>query len=85
MVYAWNMKGVKPSFAPHRELTTLELPKGTVLEIELVYEITGKVRTEISCIMFILQISIAMTISCKIIGSSMDHSQHSHLFCGKGS
>ena len=84
MVYAWDMKDVKPLFTTHYKLTTLELPKGTVLEIEMVYEMTGKVSTEINCIMFILQISLAMTI-CKIIGSSMDHSQHSYLFCGKGS
>ena len=59
MVYAWNMKGVKPSFTPHHKLTTLELPKGTVLEIELVYETTGEVSTEINLIMFVLQLSLA--------------------------
>ena len=47
MVYAWDMKSVKPSFTTYRELTTLELPKGTVLEIELVYEMTGEVSTQI--------------------------------------
>ena len=45
MVYAWDMNGLKPSFKTHRELTTLELPKGTVLEIELVHEMTGEVST----------------------------------------
>ena len=60
MVYVWDMKGVKPSFTPHNhKLTTLELPKGTVLEIELVPEMTGEVSTEIYCVMFTLQLDLA--------------------------
>ena len=50
------MRSVEPSFTTHRELTTLELPKGTVLEIELVYKMAGEVSTEINCIMFTLHI-----------------------------
>ena len=52
------MKGVKPWFTLHK-LTTLELPKGTVLEIELVSEITGEVSTEIHRVMFTLQLGLA--------------------------
>jgi hypothetical protein len=45
MVYAWDMKGSKPSFAPKmKELNGLELPKGTVLEVEFVHELQGEVR-----------------------------------------
>ena len=45
MVYAWDMKGSKPLFAPKmKELNGLELPKGTVLEVEFVHELQGEVR-----------------------------------------
>ena len=47
MVYAWDMKGstCKPSFTPKvKELNGLELPKGTVLEVEFVPELRGEVR-----------------------------------------
>ena len=45
MVYAWDMKGNKPLFAPKvKELNGLELPKGTVLEVEFVHELQGEVR-----------------------------------------
>ena len=45
MVYAWDMKGIKPTFAPKvKELNGLELPKGTVLEVEFVQELQGEVR-----------------------------------------
>lgn len=44
-MYAWDMKGSKPSFAPKmKELNGLELPKGTVLEVEFVHELQGEVR-----------------------------------------
>ena len=44
MVYTWDMKG-KPTFSPRvKELNGLELPKGTVLEVELVQELQGEVR-----------------------------------------
>ena len=44
MVYAWDMKGSKPSFAPKpKEFNGLELPQGTVLEVELVQELQGEV------------------------------------------
>lgn len=39
------MKGNKPTFAPKpKELNGLELPKGTVLEVEFVQELQGEVR-----------------------------------------
>ena len=45
MVYAWDMKGNKPSFmAKPKELNGLELPKGTVLEVEFVQELKGEVK-----------------------------------------
>lgn len=45
MVYAWDMKGSKPLFGPKvKELSGLELPKGTVLEVEFVHELQGEVR-----------------------------------------
>ena len=44
-MYAWDMKGSKPSFVPKmKELNGLELPKGTVLEVEFVHELQGEVR-----------------------------------------
>lgn len=44
-VSAWDMKGT-PSFTARRELQGLELPKGTVLEVEVVSEMIG----EVSCL-----------------------------------
>lgn len=44
MVYAWDMKG-KPTFTMKpKELNGLELPKGTILEVEFVQELQGEVR-----------------------------------------
>ena len=43
------MKGNKPTFAPKpKELNGLELPKGTVLEVEFVQELQGEVRIILS-------------------------------------
>ena len=42
-VDAWDMKGAKPVFSSKRELQGLELPKGTVIEVELVEELQGEV------------------------------------------
>lgn len=37
------MKGARPVFSSKRELQGLELPKGTVIEVELVQELQGEV------------------------------------------
>lgn len=51
MVCAWDMKGSKSSFTTKtKELNGLELPKGTVLEVEFVQELQGEVRLLISYI-----------------------------------
>ena len=42
-VDAWDMKGARPAFSQKRELQGLELPKGTVIEVELVQELQGEV------------------------------------------
>lgn len=42
-VHAWDMKGPRPVFSSKRELQGLELPKGTVIEVELVEELQGEV------------------------------------------
>ena len=42
-VYAWDMSGSVPSFSIKGELHGLELPKGTLLEIEIVHELQGEV------------------------------------------
>lgn len=42
-VDAWDMKGARPVFSSKRELQGLELPKGTVIEVELVQELQGEV------------------------------------------
>ena len=44
-IHAWDMRG-RPSFSARREFNTLELPRGTVLEVELVPELTGEVRQD---------------------------------------
>lgn len=45
-VHAWDMKGNKPTFAlKPKELNGVELPKGTVLEVEFVQELQGEVRS----------------------------------------
>ena len=44
------MIGQKPSFTAHREITNLELPKGTVIEIELVTERVGEVCQWATCV-----------------------------------
>lgn len=44
MLNVWDMKSEKALFSPPpRELTYLELPKGTVLELEIVSEMKGEV------------------------------------------
>lgn len=45
MLNVWDMKSEKALFSssPPRELTHLELPKGTVLELEIVSEMKGEV------------------------------------------
>ena len=43
------MKGNKPTFTPKpKELNGLEIPKGTVLEVEFVQELQGEVRLILS-------------------------------------
>lgn len=37
------MKGTRPVFSQKRELQGLELPKGTIIEVELVPELQGEV------------------------------------------
>lgn len=77
MVYAWDMMGSKPSFTPKvKELNGLELPKGTVLEVEFVPELQGEVR-----IMTLVLIStIKVSYSIVAYPSSLVESQM-YLFC----
>ena len=49
-VRCWYMTGQKPSFTANREITNLELPKGTVIEIELVTERVGEVCEWATCV-----------------------------------
>ena len=43
-VWGWEMKGGdKPVFTQRSEMTQLELPPGTVLEVELAQELEGEV------------------------------------------
>ena len=54
MVYAWDMKGHKPLFTlKAKELNGLELPKGTVLEVEFVHELQGEVRLLIKHLLYV--------------------------------
>ena len=41
---AWDCQGNKSVFSHKREFSSLELPRGTVLEVELVSEMTGEVH-----------------------------------------
>ena len=78
MVYAWDMKGstCKPSFTPKvKELNGLELPKGTVLEVEFVPELQGEV-----CMMTLVLITIKVSYSIVAYPSSLVESQM-YLFC----
>ena len=45
-----QMLGQKPSFTANREITNLELPKRTVIEIELVTERVGEVCQWATCV-----------------------------------
>ena len=55
MVLAWEMKGTKPSFSPKaKEFNGLELPQGTILEVEVVHELQGEVRICCSVLMVIV-------------------------------
>ena len=45
-VYFWDVSGSSPSFSLKSEIRGLELPRGTVLEIEIVHELQG----EASCV-----------------------------------
>lgn len=42
-IHTWDMGGTRPSFGVKRDLQGLELPKGTVLEIEILQELQGEV------------------------------------------
>lgn len=42
-LYVWDISSDKPHFVAKRDLYGLELPKGTVLELELVQEYIGEV------------------------------------------
>ena len=42
-VCGWEMRGDRPEFSRRAELSQLELPRGTVLEIEYVQEMEGEV------------------------------------------
>lgn len=42
-MFAWDMKGSKSSFSARHELQGVELPKGTIIEIEIVNELQGEV------------------------------------------
>lgn len=41
------MKGPRPVFSTKRELQGMELPKGTVIEVELVQELQGEVHMQV--------------------------------------
>jgi cap1 methyltransferase len=41
-VFGWEMRGDRPDFSLRRDLSDLELPRGTVLEVELVQELQGE-------------------------------------------
>ena len=42
-MHVWDMTNEKPSFSIRREFYGLELPEGTILEIEIVQELVGEV------------------------------------------
>ena len=42
-VYVWDMSGSVPTFSLKGDIRGLELPKGTILEIEIVHELKGEV------------------------------------------
>lgn len=42
-LYMWDIGSSTPSFVNKREIQGLELPKGTVLEIEILPELHGEV------------------------------------------
>lgn len=48
-VHAWDMHGSKAVFSTKRELRGLELPKGTVIEVELINELQGEVGCRRMC------------------------------------
>ena len=60
-VRCWDMTGQEPSFTANREITNLELPKGTVIEIELFTERVGEVCQWATCVS---QKSSILTGSC---------------------
>ena len=41
------MKGPRPVFSTKRELQGMELPKGTIIEVELVQELQGEVQIDL--------------------------------------
>lgn len=44
MVHGWDMMSSQPTFSPPRkEWNGLEIPKGTVIEVECVPELVGEV------------------------------------------
>jgi len=48
-VHAWDMHGSKAVFSSKRELRGLELPKDTVIEVELTNELQGEVGCRRIC------------------------------------
>lgn len=48
-MHAWDMHGSKAVFSSKRELRGLELPKDTVIEVELTNELQGEVGCRRIC------------------------------------
>lgn len=52
-MYFWDVHGTVPSFSLKSEIRGLELPKGTILEIEIVHELQGEVRFFFQLLLFL--------------------------------